>query len=252
MTRMLKNTIFIGVKGKKLKAGFIRNMIIWVAALAGLCVLFMAGKEIKRKWIVYATLHSRHWRERVAEIEAIKPGRYQTIFLGNSLTELFWLDQYFPDTTILNCGIVGDFTEGLLKRTGGIIRLKPKKLFIEIGINDLVEQIPLSEITGNYRTLIRRIKQESPATQIYIQSNLPVIIYRPGFLAGDATVNENVREQNRNLKMLASQENVTYIDLYGPFMRSGRLGELLVEDGIHLTPKAYTVWKLTVSPYLAQ
>ncbi len=229
-----------------------RNLVLLLVVTVGLTGFFWIGKEIKRRWIVYNTLHSRHWRERVAEIDAVKPGRYKTIFLGNSLTELFWVDQYFTDTTILNCGIVGDFTEGLLKRAEGIIRLKPKKLFIEIGINDMVEQIPLHEITSNYRTLIRRIKKESPGTKIYIQSNLPVIIYHPGFLAGDATVNENVRKQNQDLKDLAVQEGVTFVDLYGPFRRSGRLNELLVEDGIHLTHKAYTIWKLTVLPYLEQ
>lgn len=212
--------------------------------------IYAGGKKIKQKWIVHKTLQSNHWKERVAEINAIQPGRHKIIFLGNSLCELFNLEEYFNDPSMLNCGIVGDFTEGLLKRADGVIRLKPRKIFIEIGINDIIEQVPLTRICENYGKLIDRIKRESPATTIYILSNLPVIIRNPSLFVANKDVNERVVRQNCNLKKLAEMKGVHFIDLHSALIRSGNLEDLFLADGIHLTHKAYATWKINLEPYL--
>jgi lysophospholipase L1-like esterase len=233
-----------------LKHKIFKYFVFGVCALAFLWGLFVIGKAAKRKWIVYVTLHSSHWQERVGEIEQVKPGKYKIIFLGNSLTELFDVQYYFSDSTILNCGIVGDFTEGLIKRAGTITRLKPEKLFIEIGINDMIEQVPLSKICDNYAELIGIIKKECPATKIYIESNLPVIINRPSILTDDEDVNGLIREQNENLKKLAANTGCVYVDIYPEFIKERNLEALLVPDGIHLTEKAYIIWANKVKGYL--
>lgn len=227
-------------------------MAVAALVVSGCMGYFCCGKFVKQKWIVYKTLQSPHWKERAAEIENCVPGKYKIIFFGNSLTELFDLNGYFNDRAILNCGIVGDFSEGLLKRAGSIVKLKPEKLFIEIGINDIIEQVPLAEICSNYEKLLKLIRQGSPHTEVYIQSNLPVIINRPSVLVDDRSVNEKLLEQNRNLRMIATRNGVVFIDLYAAFLRSGYVKDLLIEDGIHLNKKAYAVWKMTVLPYLNQ
>jgi lysophospholipase L1-like esterase len=234
-----------------LKHKIFKYLVFGTCALLFLWGIFILGKTVKRKWIVHVTLHSSHWQERVREIEQIKPGKYKTIFLGNSLTELFDVQYYFNDSTILNCGIVGDFTEGLIKRAGTITRLKPERLFIEIGINDMIEQVPLSEICDNYSEFIDIIKRECPATKIYIQSNLPVIINRPSIFTGDENVNELIKTQNENLKKLAKKTGCVYINIYSGFIKERNLESLLVPDGIHLTDKAYTIWTNKVKSYLS-
>jgi lysophospholipase L1-like esterase len=226
------------------------NGSVLLLLLAFLVVFYTLCKSAKQKWIVYKTLHSWHWNERKVEIENARPGRYKVIFLGNSLTEMFDLDFYFNNPTILNCGIVGDFSEGLVKRADAVVKLKPEKLFIEIGINDIIEQVSLEDICKNCDILISRIQEESPLTKIYIQSNLPVIMYRPGIFVTDKYVNEKIYKQNKNLEKLAERKGVVFIDLHTPFLRSGYLKDLLIEDGVHLTGKAYGVWKMTVIPYL--
>lgn len=221
-----------------------------ISAVIFSVIFYCTGKYAKRKWIVYKTLHSQHWQYRVKEMESLAPRAYKTIFLGNSLTEMFDLDYFFGKDSLANFGIVGDFSEGLLQRVNAVIRMKPKNLFIEIGINDMIEQIPLEQICANYRELIKKIHDGSPDTRVFIQSNLPVYINRPSFLTDDREVNEKVLKQNGNLRELAQETNAIYVDLYSAFKRSGYLNDLLIEDGIHLTPKAYSVWKITVAPLL--
>ena len=231
---------------------FEMRRFIWIIciALLGLWLFFLCGKKTKQRWIVEKTINSEHWQQRNKEIKNTPTGKYKVVFLGNSLTELFNVNEYFNDTILLNCGIVGDFSEGLVKRIDNITKLKPEKLFIEIGINDIIEKIPLDDICVNYREVIKKMQAQSPQTKIYIQSNLPVIINRPSFLTDNKDVNNRVVKQNENLKKIAKEFNLTYIDIYTAFIKHPNLNELFIPDGIHLTPVAYNLWKTTVMPYL--
>ena len=72
--------------------------------------------------------------EEVNEIS--KPGKI--VFLGDSLIDFFPIQDFFPRVKIYNRGIAGDTTKDLLKRLDNVIELKPSKLFLQIGTNDLV------------------------------------------------------------------------------------------------------------------
>lgn len=229
---------------------YINFFFILLGSFLLIWLTFICGKKIKQRWIVEKTIRSSHWKARVKQIENAPLGKYKTVFLGNSLTEMFDIQYYFNDTTLLNCGIVGDFSEGLLKRSDILIRLKPEKLFIEIGINDIIEKISLSEICNNYERLITKIKSRSPSTAIYIQSNLPVIINRPSILTNDRDVNGLVLQQNKNLQEICSKYGCTFIDIYDEMAKEKDKTSLFIWDGVHLTPKAYLIWKKVVNPYL--
>jgi len=231
---------------------FEMRRFIWIVciALLSLWLLFLCGKKLKQRWIVEKTLSSEHWQQRNEEIKNTPPDKYKVVFLGNSLTELFNVNEYFADTTLLNCGIVGDFSEGLVKRIDNITKLKPEKLFIEIGINDIIEKIALDDICANYREVIKKMQTQSPQTKIYIQSNLPVIINRPSFLTDNKDVNNRILAQNENLKKIAQEFNLTYVDIHTAFIKYPKLNDLFVSDGVHLTPTAYNIWKTTLMPYL--
>ncbi|MHB8261354.1 MAG: GDSL-type esterase/lipase family protein [Bacteroidia bacterium] len=232
------------------KRRLIKYSVTFLLVIIFIGLFYFSGKKIKQRWIIERTINSTHWQQRSKEIQSIKPFKYKAIFLGNSLTELFDLNYYFKDSTLLNCGIVGDFSEGLLKRLDAIVKLKPEKIFIEIGINDIIEKIPLDEICSNYEQLITKIQKESPDTRIYIQSNLPVIINRPSFLSDNKDVNDLILLQNKNLQIIAQKYKATYIDIYSSFVKEKNLGDLFIWDGIHLTPKGYKIWRDKILSYL--
>ncbi|HEX7413498.1 MAG TPA: GDSL-type esterase/lipase family protein, partial [Bacteroidia bacterium] len=216
------------------KRKVIKYFIAFFFVLIFIGLFYLSGKKIKQRWIIERTINSTHWQQRTKEIESTKLFKYKTIFIGNSLTELFDLSHYFTDSTLLNCGIVGDFSEGLLKRLGAVVELKPEKLFIEIGINDIIEKIRLDEICNNYEQIITKVQKESPQTRIYMQSNLPVIINRPGLLTDNKDVNDLILQQNKNLQILAQKYKVTYIDIYSSFVKEKKIETLFIWDGVHL------------------
>mgnify|MGYP001556411152 FL=1 len=83
-----------------------------------------------------------HYTQRKAmfENQPVVPGRI--IFLGNSITEMGKWKDLLNDSTVLNRGIGGDVTFGVLSRLDDVIRRKPSKVFLLIGINDIGKDIP--------------------------------------------------------------------------------------------------------------
>ncbi len=218
-------------------------LVLIVLAIAGLKIY----RNITMRHAIAETLSSNYWVSRYNGFLKEPRTKGGIVFFGNSLTESFNLS-IFGDSSIINRGIRGDFTEGLLKRIDEVISLQPGKLFIEIGINDIFEKVSTDEINENYEKIIKRIKTESPKTKIYIQSNLPVL--RKSFFTSCDALNKIVREQNEQLKKLAQRYDVTYINLYDHFVKDNALDPHLSFDGVHINAFGYDIWKKMLIPYL--
>ncbi len=217
------------------------RVLFWCAAVL---LLITIGLNVYRNYHanqqVQKMINSGPWKNRVAEFKAfsVEPG--EIIFLGNSLIQNFHLG-VFNNSRVRNFGIVGDFTEGVLRRLDAVTSRKPGKIFIEIGINDLFERIPVRDVRANYEKIILRIKKESPASEIFITSCLPTLNER---------VNEAVLELNEELKIIVSKNKVHYIDLHPLFVKDGLLNSELAADEVHLSEKGYAVWQKEIDPLL--
>jgi lysophospholipase L1-like esterase len=183
-----------------------------------------------------------HTPQRIAgfEKEAVVSGR--VLFLGNSITEMGEWGKLSGDTTIINRGIGGDITFGLLKRLDDVIKRKPSKLFLLIGINDIGKDIPDAVIAGNIRRIIETIQSGSPATIIYLETILPVNPGVPG-LPQHYDKNEHVRAVNKLLPVVAADMKVTLIDTYSLFAGSdGLFRKEYTPEGLHVNKAGYTMW----------
>ena len=112
--------------------------------------------------------HSKNMFDNLPDI------RGEIIFLGNSITDGGEWFELLGNKKCLNRGISGDVTEGVLLRLPGITRVKPAKIFLLIGINDIARGRSVEEITATYRLILDKIKAETPATKVFIESVLPV------------------------------------------------------------------------------
>ena len=182
------------------------------------------------------------YAQRVAQFERepIVPGR--VIFLGNSITQGANWPRLLGDSTVVNRGIGGDITYGVLKRLDDITRRRPSKLFILIGINDISKDIPDAVIADNVRKIIGKLQAGSPQTAIYVQSILPVNPDHPGF-PQHYDKQAHVLSTNRLLKQVAASTGARYVDLAPVFADgNGRLHARYTTDGLHLNPQGYRAW----------
>lgn len=218
-----------------------RIVIVSFLALALLgYISFRAYRNHKTRVIVSETLSGKYHTKKMIEFYNEHAEKGQVIFLGNSLMDYFPVN-WFEPVHIINRGICGDFTAGVLKRLDGIIALLPSKIFIEIGINDIIEKVPPDEIQENYKLIIKRLKEKLPHTKIFVISNLPVS-KKGNLFSSTEEKNEIVIEQNIFLEELCLKNNLTFVNLHPLFYKNGMLNPAYTWDGIHITSEGYQVW----------
>lgn len=172
------------------------------------------------------------------------------VFIGNSITNGAEWSELFPEKNVKNRGISGDTSEGVYDRLDPIVKGKPAKIFILIGINDISRNVKVNTIVLNMKRIIEKIQNQSPQTKIYIQSILPV---NPDFEMFKSHLKPQlIKEINQQYQNIAKEHNVNYINLYPHFLEKGtdKMNKNYTNDGLHLLGEGYLLWSKIVEPYL--
>jgi len=199
------------------------------------------GKNIAYDTIRYA---EEYHRERLALFASEPIVKGKVVFLGDSITEFGDWQKLLADPTIVNRGIAGDNTFGVLARLEDILKREPAKLFVKVGINDISQDIPTAIIASNISSIIRKVKQWSPKTKIYLHSVLPTNDNVKNEYPAAHNKNDKVTALNNELKKISRRNSIAYIDLNSIFRdQSGKLDvKYAAPDGIHLNDLAYKTW----------
>ena len=165
--------------------------------------------------------------------------------LGNSITaECEWAE-LMQNSDIINRGVIADGTGDILKRLDPIITAKPRKIFLLIGVNDLMF-LTLPQIQNLYAQIVLRLVKETPVTQLYLESILP--IYND--LRRNGMKNEDIDTLNKAIELIAKKHHATFIDLNSKFKNTeGSLRTEFSLDGIHLNGEGYLLFKDILQPY---
>ncbi|MBQ3447361.1 MAG: hypothetical protein IJG37_06945, partial [Synergistaceae bacterium] len=82
-----------------------------------------------------------YYEKKLGEFRAMTRRTGGIVFLGDSITDFLDFDEFLPSHHVINRGIAGDTTHGVLYRLGEVISLRPRKLFILIGTNDIPHKL---------------------------------------------------------------------------------------------------------------
>lgn len=175
------------------------------------------------------------------------------IFLGNSITNGAEWSELFHNKHIKNRGISGDICMGVYDRLDAILKGKPAKIFLLIGINDVSRGTSADTIIARIGMIAQKIKADSPKTKLYLQSVLPLTDHY-GMFKGHTLRWQVIPEINKGLVRLAEKEGATYIDLYSHFVdeETGKMNTAYTNDGLHLLGKGYRKWVEIVKPYIGK
>ncbi len=199
----------------------------------------------------YSQQYSEHYNERKALFETTVDTENEIIFLGNSITEGGDWKVLFPNQNVINRGISGDTTDGILFRLDEITSSKPKKIFILIGTNDLARGKSIDYVLNNSKILLEKIKADSKETKIYLQSVLP---YNPN--VGDKFSSHKSKQQdvlvlNKKLKKLARKQEAKFLNIHKNFRnKKGELKADLTYDGLHLNKNGYIFWAKIIKKHV--
>ena len=206
------------------------------------------------------------YHRKISEFKENPIGFDKIVFLGNSITQgLLRHTDKLLGNNIVNRGISGDHTNGVLARLKEVINYKPKAVFILIGVNDLFEdnrskpERTPEYIAKNILLICKEIKNGSKYTQIFIQTILPInnkqyLSKKPNieFLFDNysPSINEQIDEVN---KIIKSDSSLNVINLHSAFLNEDlQLNQKFSTDGVHLNELGYQNWIDIINPILKE
>jgi len=164
-----------------------------------------------------------------------------SIFMGDSITE-GWVSKdpdFFKKNNFVGRGISGQVTSQMLLRfREDVIRLKPKRVIILGGTNDIAENqgpISLDKVFGNIVSMAELAKANG--IKVILCSVLPA--YDFGWRK-DMHPADKVIALNKMIEAYAKKHDIPYVD-YHSQMKDSRNGldKIYTEDEIHPTEKGY-------------
>ena len=199
--------------------------------------------------------------KRIAQFKKKPIGFNKIVFLGNSITEGGddW-NKRFGVNNIVNRGISGDITEGILSRLDEIIYYKPTAIFLLIGINDIFDNQPdkkninSSQVAKNIIQIAENIQKDCRNTKIFIQTILPVDIQKHMNYNDRSLSSYNSEMVNQIIainRLIKGQNNFPVIDLHSAFVdERGLMNKAYTTDGVHLNDIGYKAWVKYVNKYV--
>lgn len=174
-------------------------------------------------------------------LTAPKTGENRVVFMGDSITQNWKLQESFPGKAYINRGISGQTSPQMLVRfRQDVIDLKPTVVVILAGTND---------IAGNTGPMTLEQTEENIASmadlatvngiRVVLCSVLPVFDY--GWAPG-LTPAPKIAELNAWMRGYASAKGYVYVDYYSAMKdERGGLPAALSADGVHPLPAGYAV-----------
>jgi len=182
-----------------------------------------------------------------------KPAGKQTIlFFGNSLTAGYGVEpeEAFPaligqkidsaglNYTVVNAGLSGETTAGGRSRVGWVLRQPVSVFVLELGGNDGLRGVPLTDTRRNLQAIIDTVRRRSPQARIVLAGmQIP-----PNLGASYAA------EFKALYGELARKNQLVLI----PFLLEGVGGVIKLNqpDGIHPTPAGHRLVARTIWPII--
>ena len=177
------------------------------------------------------------YRDDDAKLGAPAPGEKRVVFFGDSITDIWRLDESFPGKHYINRGIGGQTTPQMLVRfRPDVIDLKPAVVVVLAGTNDIAGNTgeeTLAQIEGDYATLAELARVHG--IRVIFSSLTPINDDNPTamrfFLQRSP---EKILQLNDWLKSYCEQHTLVYLDYFSAMVdEHGRMKADLSNDGLH-------------------
>lgn len=175
------------------------------------------------------------------------------VMLGNSLTHGANWNELLGRSNVVERGIVSDLLPGFIARINGVIKLKPKIVFIMGGLNDIYSWSSVPDIFSQYVKLIDLLKSKNiiPVIQSTTFATKDYGKDYGGTAESNMGRNQEVVKLNKLLAEYAQKNRIDFIDLTPQITtRDGFLRSDLTWDGIHFRASAYKIWAREVEKIL--
>lgn len=187
----------------------------------------------------------RRYRDANLSLAPPNPSNPRVVFLGDSITDGWRLNEYFPGRDFVNRGISGQITGQMLGRFyADVVALRPAAVLILAGTNDIARGVSPETIQNNLTMMcdlagVHKIR-------VILASILPVSDHHkdvnPAFEQTKRRPLPAILEMNRWIQSFCEKRGYIYLNYFpalaGP---DGQLAPNLAGDGLHPNAAGYRV-----------
>ncbi|MFA6740725.1 MAG: GDSL-type esterase/lipase family protein [Arcobacteraceae bacterium] len=201
-------------------------------------MILIAGIMMLEAWTIQDDPYYKHKKSQFEMLA--QNDKYKIVMLGDSITDEGEWAELLDSRLVQNRGISGDTTDGVLQRLD-CINKSAEKVFIMIGVNDIMRGKSVDEIFFNYQKIIQILKEKN--IKAYIQSTL--------FIGEKRAENFNIKVETLNIKLkqFASDNNLIFIDLNKILSSNKMLKHEFTSDDLHINGSAYKLWVQEIKKY---
>jgi lysophospholipase L1-like esterase len=241
-----------------------RTYLVLFALLVAGCVLALAQVTVPTAQDGYDSAHSlelyresnasmfmndfgqlHRYHDANAALGTPAPGEQRIVFFGDSITDIWKLDESFPGKHYINRGIGGQTTPQMLVRfRQDVLDLHPAVVVVLAGTNDIAGNTgpeSLEQVTGNYASLAELAR--ASGIRVVFSSVMPINNYNAAALRFFLQRSpEKILALNDWLKKYCSANGIVYLDYFSAMVdERGMLKKDLSEDGLHPNPAGFAV-----------
>jgi len=176
------------------------------------------------------------------------PAANQTrvVFMGDSITDFWRLNEYFTGRDYQNRGISGQVTGEMLGRMkADVLDLHPRAMIILAGTNDIARGTPARTIQNNL-SMMGDLCRANGIIPVFA-SILPV---------GESRRTERppaaIAQVNRWMQEYCLRNNYVYADYFTPLSQAGMLDPAVSDDALHPNARGYRLMSPVATKALDQ
>ena len=183
-----------------------------------------------------------HFHDADQKLGPAAAGEDRVVFMGDSITEGWNLEESFPGKPYINRGISGQTSSQMLLRfRQDVIDLKPKVVVILAGTNDIAENtgpVTLEQVEGNLMSMAQLATANH--IRVVLCSVLPSVHYWWHPELKDPA--PRIVALNKWIKAYAAEKGYVYVDYYSAMAdAAGGLPKKLSPDGVHPSAAGHAV-----------
>lgn len=225
----------------------------WLRLSLALNVIFVAlgAAFVVRRWVRApsddgARAYAEERKTLFVALGAAPRSTGGTLFVGDSLTDRGEWAEMLGDASVKNRGIAGETTTDVLARTADLVAMKPSRVLLMVGANDLFAGDAIERIVPRYLAIVDALRRGAPDASLVCQSVLPVreeLLKKP-------IANASIVALNEALRGAVEAKGCAWADVRSALIdREGKLDRRFTIDGVHLTGEGYAAWVKALAPW---
>jgi acyl-CoA thioesterase-1 len=160
----------------------------------------------------------------------------------------------FEVDLVANLGVNGFTSMDVIRsELPRLAELDPGLLTLLVGVNDVVQGVPIETYTANAATILDQSLGLVPPARIVTVSTPDYTVTPQGAAYGDpARQSAAICQVNEILARLSEDRGIRHVDIHDLSLRAASDSGLVADDGLHPSGRQYELWVERIGPAVEQ